>query len=440
MTMAASYSEPPYVARRVRRGLVLAFTSIVASSSISVAAHDVRGSAVYLDLGHSAVGVELHLPVRQLRLALQLPETSEFGIPHLARMPVVQEYLRDHVSARTRDGVEMRWSIDRVTTRRSGDDDELIVSGRMTTAAPVAIRWFDLHCDVILHRVVTHNTYVFLRRDLWHGSLGDSPELLGMLHWQRKHLIVDRGGGSVCRGLAAAFALGSHHIAEGTDHLLFLLMLLLPAPLNRASRRWGKPRSVKHSAFAILGIVSAFTVGHSLTLVAGVLIGPIPSLPLVETLIAASIVLSAAHALRPIVAGREVFVALGFGLIHGLAFASALHDIGFDPTALVLTLLGFNLGIEAMQLGVVLVVMPWLTLASRHRSYTWLRAFGAGLGIVAGLGWIADRAFGAASVVPVWTERLASQGSWLAVALAVFSLSIHASKLGQVVSRWRVRP
>ena len=118
------------------------------------------------------------------------------------------------------------------------------------------------------------------------------------------------------------------HIAEGTDHLLFLLTLLLPAPLLASGGRWNRSAIIRQSLLHILGIVTAFTLGHSLTLaLAGFGIVRTPSRP-VEVLIATSILVLAIHALRPIFPGKEAAIAAFFGLIHGFAFASALSGLG----------------------------------------------------------------------------------------------------------------
>ena len=107
----------------------------------------------------------------------------------------------------------------------------------------------------------------------------------------------------------------------------------------------------------------------------------VPAAP-VEVLVAASILVTAVHAIRPIFPRREPLIGLTFGLVHGLAFASALEELGVHGRALALSLLGFNLGIEAMQLALVVLVMPLLVLSSRGGSYARVRPVGA---IVAGL-------------------------------------------------------
>ena len=131
---------------------------------------------------------------------------------------------------------------------------------------------------------------------------------------------------------SSLFRLGMRHIAEGTDHLLFLLTLLLPAPLLAAGRRWGAAAGVRQSLLRMLGIVTAFTLGHSLTLMLAALgVLHVPGRP-IEVLIAVSIFVSALHALRPIlpgiVPGKEARIAAFFGLIHGLAFAATLDRLG----------------------------------------------------------------------------------------------------------------
>jgi HupE / UreJ protein len=105
-------------------------------------------------------------------------------------------------------------------------------------------------------------------------------------------------------GFGSMFRLGMRHIAEGTDHLLFLLALLLPAPLLVFGSGWAGFAGLRHSFAQILKVVTAFTVGHSITLaLAGLGLVLVPTSP-VEVLIAVSILVSAVHALRPLFPGR----------------------------------------------------------------------------------------------------------------------------------------
>ena len=106
----------------------------------------------------------------------------------------------------------------------------------------------------------------------------------------------------------------------------------------------------------MLWVVTAFTVAHSITLsLAALQIVELPS-RLVESAIAASVVLAAANNLWPVVERRRWLVAFGFGLIHGFGFASVLTELGLPKDALVLSLLGFNVGVEIGQLAIVAVL------------------------------------------------------------------------------------
>ena len=108
---------------------------------------------------------------------------------------------------------------------------------------------------------------------------------------------------------ASLFHLGIRHIAEGTDHLLFLLVLLLPAPLLAVGSRWSRAAGVRQSLLHIIGIVTAFTIGHSITLSLAAMNFIHAPERIIEVLIAVSILVSAVHALRPIFPGREAWIA-----------------------------------------------------------------------------------------------------------------------------------
>jgi HupE / UreJ protein len=149
--------------------------------------------------------------------------------------------------------------------------------------------------------------------------------------------------------------LGFMHILDGTDHLLFLLCLVIPF------RRFG----------ALIPIVTAFTVAHSITLIASAYNFAPSALwfpPLIETLIACSIVYMA---LENIVGGATVhrrwMIAFGFGLVHGFGFSFALKEtLQFAGSHLLTSLLGFNVGVELGQLLVLALLVPALELLFRR--------------------------------------------------------------------------
>jgi HupE / UreJ protein len=223
-------------------------------------------------------------------------------------------------------------------------------------------------------------------------------------------------------GVPSMFKLGIRHIAEGTDHLLFLIALLLPAPLLSHRSHWAASNSIRRSLIQILRVVTAFTIGHSITLALGASgLVSLPEQP-VEVLIAFSILISAIHAIRPLFPGREPLIAAGFGLIHGLAFSTTLQNLGVGAWQRVASVLGFNLGIETMQLIVVAAILPSLILLSRTPAYSFFRLIGALFAGFASLGWIVERAFGADYSVDLVVDRVAQRGAWIAAGLFLISI------------------
>lgn len=187
---------------------------------------------------------------------------------------------------------------------------------------------------------------------------------------------------------------GAHHIWIGYDHMLFLISLLLPAVLIRRRRDWIAAESGRDVAVKVAGIVTAFTLAHSITLTLAALgFVQLPS-RLVESAIAVSVILAAINNIKPLVTERTWAFAFGFGLLHGFGFASALADLGLPRDALALCLLAFNLGVEFGQLCVVAVLLPFAFLLRRSAFYRRVVLAGGSL-LIALLAflWLIERAF-----------------------------------------------
>lgn len=190
---------------------------------------------------------------------------------------------------------------------------------------------------------------------------------------------------------------GVVHLVTGYDHLLFLLCLLLPAVLARPiGKREGLWQPVAHWREALLpvaGVVTAFTLAHSITLALAAL-GHIRISPaVIEPLIAASIVLAAIDNLWPILRNAPRWaVAFGFGLIHGFGFAGVLGELDLPAGELAWALLQFNLGLEAAQLAVVALAVALLWQLRRWRGYArWVLGMGSGAAALIGAFWVVQR-------------------------------------------------
>jgi hypothetical protein len=185
-------------------------------------------------------------------------------------------------------------------------------------------------------------------------------------------------GGEV-GGFVSFVRLGVEHILTGWDHLLFLLVLLL------RSGGW----------LSLVKIVTAFTVAHSVTLALAAL--DIVALPdrMVEAVIALSIAVVAAENLflTPVVA-RRWLVSFAFGLVHGFGFSSVLRELGLPTHGLLVSLLGFNVGVELGQMAVVAVALPALLLVRTTRWRQRVVRGSSAAVLLVGVVLFVERAFG----------------------------------------------
>jgi hydrogenase/urease accessory protein HupE len=173
---------------------------------------------------------------------------------------------------------------------------------------------------------------------------------------------------------------GIHHIVIGPDHILFLVGLLL------LGGTW----------VALLRIVTAFTVGHSITLSLATLNVIAPPATVVEPAIALSIVfVGADNLVRGTGRDLRAWVALVFGLVHGFGFANVLREFGLPKEALGWSLFSFNVGVEIGQLAIVLLVASGLTAIRRYSDTLRYRVAFAGslIVIAAGTYWFVERVF-----------------------------------------------
>lgn len=202
------------------------------------------------------------------------------------------------------------------------------------------------------------------------------------------------GGGDGWRQFGDYVREGTWHIWIGFDHVLFLLSLLLPAVLLRNDRQWRPAEDFRAAAWEVAKVVSAFTLAHSITLSISAL--GVVSLPSrwVESAIAASVVIAALNNIRPMVAERRWLMAFVFGLVHGFGFATVLDDLGLPQAALLLSLVGFNVGVELGQLVIVAAFLPlawWLRSRWVYRRVV-VFAGSAAVAVIA-LAWLVERAF-----------------------------------------------
>lgn len=372
-------------------------------------AHPLPGSTVLLDFKEHAVQAELRLPIADLEIGFTHdPIDPEAAVSRVGQIPFTSapgrviptygvelaNYIVRHVRPVAADGAPWSVSLEDINLDVDQKPLDVVARLRLTPPAGASADRFTLNYDVITHEIMTHEALVSVRSDWNNGVLSDAPQLVGSIRWVVKSVAIDRPVGSSWTGFKAAVRLGMNHIAEGTDHLMFLLALLLPAPLLAIGGRWVDSGGTRRALVRLAGIVSAFTVGHTVTLVAGAQGWlRLPQAP-VEAAIAVSILVSAVHAWRPIFPGKETWVAAGFGLVHGASFATVIAGQHFDTWHRLLAMLGFNLGIEVMQIAVVAAALPCLLLVCSLPTYRYIRGGGAAFAAAAALGWLFERTLG----------------------------------------------
>ncbi len=220
------------------------------------------------------------------------------------------------------------------------------------------------------------------------------PQAPGSIVLNASHpsVTIDAAQSNTRRSATSYFSIGVEHIAAGLDHLAFVLGLVWLLLDHAVVQRTGPKFATRRLARRLVATITAFTLGHSLALVAVTALGlQLPSPP-VEALIALSVVILARELVIPATSptlstSHPWLMAGGFGLLHGCGFAGALREIGLGEGSFALAVAAFNLGVEAGQLCVVAGLLALLVpTAISLRPQAWRRltvTAGYCLGIVA---------------------------------------------------------
>lgn len=384
-----------------------------------LAAHSTPNSEVRLKLTENRVVADIIVPQGEYAFGTGYPADGSTRSNLLAR-----QYLASHIAVSTPGGKPWSVSIEDVKFVQTNGPPDLLAVAHLVPPKGVPANDFTIAWQVLINEIPGHFALVLQDAE----GIGGDDIVIGAVRKGTGPLEVNIAEHRVLAPLTAAMGLGAHHIMEGYDHLLFLLVLLLPAPLVARSGSWEGSRSLRATVIKLSLIVTAFTIGHSLTLIAATLgKWSLPTAP-VEIAIALSVLISAMHAARPILPEKEPLIALVFGLVHGLAFATLVQQAQVGMTSSALTLLGFNLGIELVQLAIVAAIAPSLLILARYRLYGGLRQTLAYLSIAAAAAWVVNRSTGLAQNLVAIIEAVMSHSVWLIVATSLLALSLVIHK------------
>ena len=368
---------------RVR--IVLAL--VLLGAAMSAQAHVASNGFLSLQVKGAQVDGALELAVRDAEIAVGLDADHDgkvtWGEVRAAQGALVV-YLRQHLQLSEPEGrCQLSFGAVQINERIDGN----YLWQPLTAVCPVALRALTIDYRLLDQEDPSHRGLLTLSAQ----GIAQTAVLGGSRALQS----FDLRHPSVWYAFVEYLQAGIWHIWSGIDHLLFLLSLLLPAVLVRRNHRWQAVRQAAPALLNILKVVTAFTLAHSITLsLAAFDIIRLPS-RLTESVIAASIVVAALNNVFPLVTEARWRIAFAFGLLHGFGFAAVLSEMGLPQGARLVSLVAFNLGVEAGQLAVVLAIMPIAYLLRASRFYQgalmpWGSTGIAGLALV----WLIQRATG----------------------------------------------
>ena len=397
--------------------------------------HPMPNSILIMDIEHDVVFVELQIPINELQFVFSENITNNTDTLIERFYTELSDYFTEHINPVNQNGTP--WDIKIVSfdlneseQTEAGAYQELIVKLKLTPPHGSDIRKFDLYYDGVLHQVATHKILVIVRSDWAVNNIENNYSEIGVISLDIVSntvlpLKVDLGKVDKLASIKSMFFLGIQHISEGTDHLLFILLLLLPSTLLVKGKKWSTSGSTKRSILRLIKITFAFTIGHSLTLLVGAFNWiTFPQQP-IEIFIAITILITAIHVIRPIFFGKEIIIASGFGLIHGLAFSTTLSGLQLESSEMLLNVLGFNIGIEVMQIFIITITIPWLIILSSNPIYKWIRIVGAVLSVIISISWIIERSIGDSNFITTWVEKSAVHSKWILVLLIILVVIIR---------------
>ncbi|MEM1324807.1 MAG: HupE/UreJ family protein [Bacteroidota bacterium] len=374
-------------------------------------AHSPDQSYIYINVYKSAMDGRFEVTVRDLNkaLGLNLPEPATLADiePYKAQ---IQNYLKQHTTF-SADGqtFEIVFKDLEILAVDDMEQDFLLFHYDIedVDAIPSAL---DVRYDGFFETDDKHRG-MFLVGYNWKAGVINNEAMISLIfspNNTQQQLSLDEM--SLWQGFVALVKLGIWHIWIGLDHILFIIALILPAVVRRRetlsdfstvdqnvsanySNSWLPVAKFKPAFLYILKIVTFFTLAHSITLALAALGVVNLSSRVVESIIAFSIALAALHNITPIFKGKEWLIAFVFGLFHGFGFASVLGEKGLEGDFMILSLLGFNIGVEIGQVLIICLAFPVLFLIRKLFIYPRVITYGSVLLILIALYWVVERAF-----------------------------------------------
>jgi HupE / UreJ protein len=348
----------------------------------SAAAHQPSDAYLTLEVGETGLDGRWDIALRDLEQAIGLDRDQDGKLTWgevRQREPEIAAYALARLELAAGD-LRCQTTPGALALDRHGQNAYAVLG--FTAICPASLTRLDLRYSLLFDLDPSHRGLLNLA---WAGT--SSTAVLGP---ETGTLRFERGDAAAWPVLASYVREGFRHILIGYDHILFLLALLLSVMLRLACGGGDLRRALVELA----AVVTAFTVGHSITLALAALGVVDPPSRVVESLIALSVVLAALNNVVPVVQRRIWLIALCFGLIHGFGFAGVLRELGLPDHSLIVALFGFNIGVEFGQLAVVVLFVPLVLTIERLQLYPRLvMQVGSSAVAVVAVVWLIERAF-----------------------------------------------
>jgi hydrogenase/urease accessory protein HupE len=410
----------------VLAGVALLALMPVLLSAQRAEAHNGVESYVYLDIFDDTIAGNIQYPVTDLNelLGLSIPQDRQGAFDAMtANLDTLHAYTNQHFAIGS--GAQA-WGIEytgyRVLEISAGT--YAILEFEVADQLSPVPRQFTVDYSAIITEKDDRTALLLIANDWATGTFRNEGDSLLRYTADNTSQVVDLEDASWLKGMSAVIGLGMEHIRIGSDHILFVLALVLPSVLVfRRSEGWLPARTFGRSLWRVLKIVTMFTIAHSITLALGGL--EIVELPprFVEAVIAISIALAALHNIRPMFVNKEWLLAFGFGLFHGFGFAGLLSELGLDRSNRIASLLGFNIGIEIGQMVIILLIFPALFLLRRTRPYLGIMYAGSVALALVALGWALERVFDLESSVSTLVDPVLDWPRSLYIAIALTAIA-----------------
>ncbi|MFW2380620.1 MAG: HupE/UreJ family protein [Acidimicrobiales bacterium] len=387
---------------RIIAAVALALTSVAVLFVGPAAAHNAEESYVYLDVSESTLTGRIDFPFVGLREALGFEldpdaDTAVWEAELNGRYDDLVAYADAHYVVE--DYGLTFGEIEFLFEDVPGQEINFVILPYEAAVTGATVpRQLTVTFNPFFEEIDDKNALVIVQND-WKAGVfdngeGQNQDFVFTYDANSQTQVIDLGDASWWKNFTSSIELGVDHIKTGPDHILFVLVLLLPSVLIFTGGSWKPSNSFGGSLWRVLKIVTMFTVAHSITFtLAGLDLIPLPSVKVTESIIALSIAAAALHNLRPIFPNREWVIAFVFGLFHGLGFASLVSGLEVDRSTQLISLLGRNVGIEIGQAVVILVCFPLLYLLRNTVLYRWVMLIGSGVLAVVALLWMYERIF-----------------------------------------------